>query len=143
MGFSIHFGVLFISRYFPPHWFSKNIFKKKKGKTYSLLKKVCAWVCTKSLQSCLILCDSMDYSLPGSFVHWILQAIILEWVAISSPRRSSWSRDGTHNSGGSCIAGGLYCQAPGETLTKSITNHLFIEYSLLGLRSQVIHQCNE
>ena len=35
-------------------------------------------------QSCLILCDPIDYSPPGSSVHGILQAGILEWVAISS-----------------------------------------------------------
>ena len=34
-------------------------------------------------QLCLTLCDPMDYSLPGSSVHGILQARILEWVAIS------------------------------------------------------------
>ena len=34
-------------------------------------------------QSCLTLCDPTDCSLPGSFVHGILQARILEWVAIS------------------------------------------------------------
>ena len=34
-------------------------------------------------QSCSILCDPMDCSLPGSSVHGILQARILEWVAIS------------------------------------------------------------
>ena len=39
----------------------------------------------KSLQSCLTLCDSMDCSLPGSSVHGILQARILEWIAFSSP----------------------------------------------------------
>ena len=33
-------------------------------------------------QLCLTLCDLMDYSLPGSSVHGILQARILEWVAI-------------------------------------------------------------
>ena len=38
---------------------------------------------TKSLQSCLTLCDPMDSSPPGSSVHRILQARILEWVAIS------------------------------------------------------------
>ena len=38
---------------------------------------------TKSLQSCLTLCDSRDCSPPGSSVHGILQARILEWVAIS------------------------------------------------------------
>ena len=40
-------------------------------------------VCASSLQSCPTLCDSMDHGLPGSCVHGILQARILEWVAIS------------------------------------------------------------
>ena len=40
----------------------------------------------KSLQSWLILSDLMDCSPPGSSVHGILQARILEWVAISSSR---------------------------------------------------------
>ena len=34
-------------------------------------------------QSCPTLCDTMDCSLPGSSLHGILQARILEWVAIS------------------------------------------------------------
>ena len=40
-------------------------------------------------QSCPTLCDLMDCSLPGSSIHRILQARILEWVAISSFRGSS------------------------------------------------------
>ena len=40
-------------------------------------------------QSCLILCNSMDCSPPGSSVHGILQARILEWVAVSFSRGSS------------------------------------------------------
>ena len=40
-------------------------------------------------QSCLTLCDPVDCSLPGFSVHGILQARILEWVAISSSRGSS------------------------------------------------------
>ena len=40
-------------------------------------------MCAKSLQSCLTVCDPMDYSLPGSSIHGIFQARILEWVAIS------------------------------------------------------------
>ena len=40
-------------------------------------------------QSCLILCDPMDCSLPGSSAHRILQARILEWVAIPFSRKSS------------------------------------------------------
>ena len=38
----------------------------------------------------------MNCSLPGSSVHGIFQVRILEWGAISSSRRSSWSRDWTH-----------------------------------------------
>ena len=43
-------------------------------------------------QSCLTLCSPMDCSLPGSSVHGILQAWILEWVAMSSFRGSSQPR---------------------------------------------------
>ena len=46
-------------------------------------------------QSCLILCDPMDCSLPVSSVHGIFQAIILEWVTISFSRGSSQLRDRT------------------------------------------------
>ena len=46
-------------------------------------------------QSCLTLCDSMDCSLPGSSVHGISQARILEQVVISSSRESSRRRDQT------------------------------------------------
>ena len=44
---------------------------------------------------CVQLCDSMDGSLPDSSAHGILQARILEWVAIFSSRKSSWPRDWT------------------------------------------------
>ena len=47
----------------------------------------------KSLQLCATLCDPMNCSLPGSFVHGIFQARIMEWVAIPSSRGSSWPRD--------------------------------------------------
>ena len=46
-------------------------------------------------QSCPTLCDPMDCSLPGSSVHGIFQARILEWVAIYSSRGSSRPRDRT------------------------------------------------
>ena len=46
-------------------------------------------------QSCPALWDSMDCSPPGSSVHGTLQARILEWVAISFSRGSSWPRDWT------------------------------------------------
>ena len=50
--------------------------------------------CAKSLQWFLTLCDSMEYSLPGSPVHGILQARLLEWVA----SESSQPRDPTRTS---------------------------------------------
>ena len=59
----------------------------------------------KSHQSCLTLRDPVDHSPPGSPVHGILQARILEWGAISSSRGSSWCRDGTQVS---CIAGRFF-----------------------------------
>ena len=40
---------------------------------------------TKSLRSCLTLCDPMDCSSPGSSVHRVLQVRILEWVAVPTP----------------------------------------------------------
>ena len=46
-------------------------------------------------QSCLTLCDPMDGNLPGSAVHGIFQARILEWAAISFSRGSSQHRDRT------------------------------------------------
>ena len=54
-------------------------------------------------QSCLILCDPIDYRLPGSSVHGILQTRILEWVAVPFSRGSSQPRDRTqvfHIAGG-------------------------------------------
>ena len=51
----------------------------------------------------LILCDPMYYSLPGSSVHGIFQARLLEWVAIPSSRESSQPRDQAPVSCISCI----------------------------------------
>ena len=46
-------------------------------------------------QSCPTLCDPMDCSLPGSSVHGIFQAVVLEWIAISFSKGSSQPRDRT------------------------------------------------
>ena len=47
------------------------------------------------IQSCLTLCDPMDCNPPGFSVHGILQARILEWVAIPFSRGCSQPRDQT------------------------------------------------
>ena len=49
----------------------------------------------KVTQSCLTFCDPIDCSLPGSSVHGIRQARILEWVAIPFSRGSSQPMDRT------------------------------------------------
>ena len=58
------------------------------------------WNCSSGNPMCPPLCcfswDPMDSSPPGSSVHGIFQARILEWVAISFSRRSSWPRGWTH-----------------------------------------------
>ena len=56
-------------------------------------------------QSCLTLCNTEDCSPPGSSVHGILQARILEWVAMPSSRGSSQPRDRAQVSR---IAGGFF-----------------------------------
>ena len=56
-------------------------------------------------QLCLTLCDPMDCSPPGSSVQGVLQARILEWVAISFSRGSSRPRDQTPVS---CVAGRVF-----------------------------------
>ena len=59
----------------------------------------------KVAQSCPTFCDPMDYSPPGFSVHGILQARILEWVAMPFSRGSSQPKDRTQVS---CIAGGIF-----------------------------------
>ena len=63
---------------------------KALGMTFSSL-----WESEKMVHLCPTLCDPMDCSLPGFSVHGILQARILEWVAIPFSRRSSQRRDWT------------------------------------------------
>ena len=76
-------------------------------------------------------CDPKDCSPPGSSAHGILQARILEWVAISSPRGSSQPRDETHVS---CI--GRRILPPGKPFTILLlfsNSHLLISVNELHL----------
>ena len=66
---------------------------------------LCLWILVlsaKLLQLCPTLCNPMDCSLPGFSVHGILQAWILEWVAISFAREKTGLKDWTHVSYVSC-----------------------------------------
>ena len=62
----------------------------------------CICMCAHLLPSCPTLCITMDCSLPNFSVHGILQARILEWIAMSSSRGSSHPSDQIHIF---CIAG--------------------------------------
>ena len=77
----------------------------------------------------MTLCDPMNYSPPGSSVHGILQARVLEWVAISFFKGSSWPRDPTWVS---CIAGGFITiwatREPQQYLTHSQKTKFTFKY---------------
>ena len=76
---------------------------------------ICIYICvhvhtrTKSLQSWMTFCDPVDCSPPGPSVHGVLQARILEWIAISSSRGPSQLKDRTHVS---CIGKHLFNTEP-------------------------------
>ena len=88
-------------------------------------------VLSEVAQSCLTLCDPMDCSLPGSSVHGIFQATVLEWTAISFSRGSSQPRDRTRVS---CIVDRCFTiWATREVLYWDIviSNYLCIIYGCL------------
>ena len=89
----------------------------RKKQLYFEVVSVCVCMRAQSLQLCLTLGDTMDCSLPGSSVHGILQATILEWVAMPSFRGSSQPRDQTHVSWVSYTVGEFFTT---ETLGKPI-----------------------
>ena len=80
-------------------WILETVFRKKNrpgGITLcDFIPYYKSYFNEKVTQSCPTLCNPMDCSLPGSSVHGIFQAIVLEWVAISFSSGSSWPRDGT------------------------------------------------
>jgi len=89
----------------------------------------------KLLQSCLTLCDPMDYSLPGSSVHGILQARILEWVAMPCSRGSSQPRDGT------CVS--VSPALSGRFFTTSTTWETLLNVSQSALKKRKVLICGD
>ena len=74
-------------------------------------------------QSCLTLCNHVDCYLPGSSVHGILQARILQWVVIPFSRGSSQPRDRKPRSSSLQVAS-LPSEPPGKPLTERIISNL-------------------
>ena len=99
---------------------------------------VCVCVCVYIYIACVLshfttvaLCNYMDCSPPGSSVSGILQARILEWVAIPSSRRSSRPRDQTHVF---CITGGFFTAEPeGMPLYIVYHNTIHLNKNALGM----------
>ena len=97
-------------------WFGDLCLSIRGGVSRSITR---AWYysgcCCLVAESCLALCDPMDYNPSGSSVHGILPARILEWVATSFSRGSSQPRDWTQVS---YLAGGFFtAEPPGKSDT--------------------------
>ena len=111
--------------------------------TYNIVD--CACMRAQSLHSCLTLCDPMDCS-PGSSVHGIPQARILEWVAIPSSRGSSRPRDWTCSSCSSWTVGGFlplgHRESPGVLSAHLHTLSGFVTQTVCpGLRLPSVSAC--
>ena len=85
-------------------------------------------------QSCPTLCDPMDCSLPGSSVHGIFQARVLEWGAISFSRGSSQPRDWTQVS---CIPDRLLSAPLRHGLREKAVSWIWTE--MTQNRNKILH----
>ena len=93
-------------------------------------KIIYIYICIKT-QLCLTLCEPIDGSPPGSSVHGILQARILDWVAMSSSRGSSQPRDRSRSP--AVHAHSLHLSHQGSTHTHTHT-HTHIHMALIDTK---------
>ena len=91
---------------------------------------MCVCVCVLVTQLCLILCNPKGCSPPGSSVHGILQATILEWVAIPFSRGSSQLRDQIQVS---WIAGGFFTIWATRKAPLKCKNYVLSHFSCIRL----------
>ena len=103
--------------------------------------------CAKSLQFCLTLCDPIDCNPPGTSVHGILQARILEWVVMPLSRGSSQPGDRTRVSYIACIGRWIlynYCHlAKLEVMCFGWRRRISVPFSELKLLEDLLwaHLC--
>ena len=91
-------------------------------------------------QSCPTLCDPMDCSPPGSSVHGIFQARVLEWVAISFSRRSSRPRNRTQVS--QTVSDALLSEPPRKSWCLIMVSlNLVMSLSLVAAAAKSLHSC--
>ena len=86
-------------------------------------------------QLCPTHCDPRDCSPPSSFVHGILQARILEWIAVPFSRGSSQPWDRTHIS---CMAGRFFI----TSITHSFTMNIIIFYCMYCFITNLSESCH-
>ena len=91
-------------------------------------------------QLCLTLCDSMDCSPLGSYVHMILQARILEWVAIPFTRKSS--HPGTESRSPALQADSLPSESPLGGLLASLSAPQYRTYAFLNYTIPLLANLN-
>ena len=90
LNFSINPKLLQKIKSFNLKWFKLDMSKIEFNRMFVILSNTCESESDNEVaQSCPTLCDPMDWSLPGSSVHGIFQAGVLEWVPISFSRGSS------------------------------------------------------
>ena len=86
--------------------------------------KGCFCCCCLVTKLCPILCNPMDCSLPGSSVHGVSQARILEWVVMPSSTGSSQPRDRAHVS---WLAGGSFItEPPGKSVLRALKGSIML-----------------
>ena len=85
-------------------------------------------------------CDPMECSLPVSFVHGILQARILGWVAISSSKASSQPGNWTQVS---CIAGRFFTIWATREAQQGVINQIYKQLIQLNLKKSQTTQFNK
>ena len=110
----------------------------KKVEILLSLLKVYFWDMCLHAQPCPTLCNPMDSSRPGSSVHGIFHAIVLEWTAISSSRGASWPSNQTHFT---CIGRLIVCHwatLPRDTYYECYL-HVASSSSLSGTNRQIIY----
>ena len=88
-------------------------------------------------QSRPTLCDPMDCSPPGSSIHGIFQAIVLEWIAISFSIGSSRPRDGTQVS---CIVDRCFTVWATREVHRKSESEVAQSYLTLGTVWTIVHQ---
>ena len=98
-------------------------------------------LCAQPLQSCPTLCNPIDCSPPDFSVHGVLQAKILEWVAMPSSRGSSQLRDWTCISCGYCAAGGFFTAEPPAKSIKFICIDKCLSSNMMTKRLLLLHMC--